>query len=239
MKTVLVTGASGAIGTAIAKAFSEKGHAVVLGAFKNFEKAENLKNEIIKNGGEAIAVSADIGTEEGTESLFSAAEKAFGKVDVLVNNAGVSHYGLFTDMQLSQWDLLIQTNLTSVFLCCRRALPNMIREKYGCIINIGSVWGEVGASCEAAYSASKAAVSGLTKALAKEEGPSNIRVNCIAPGLIRTKMNSHFSENELEEFENETALLRSGTAEEIASAAVFLLENEYVTGQVLNIDGGM
>ena len=152
---------------------------------------------------------------------------------MLVNNAGISWQGLFTDMTLSDWQRVMDVNLTSMFLCCRRALGPMIRRKAGCIINISSMWGQQGAACEAAYSASKAAVIGLTQALAREEGPSGIRVNCIAPGVIDTPMNGHLSPEDMEALRDDTPLMRIGSPKEVAKAAVFLWENSFVTGQTM------
>ena len=156
-----------------------------------------------------------------------------------MNSAGVAWKGLFTDMTLADWRWVVDGDLTSVFLCCRRALPAMIREKRGSIVNVSSMWGEVGASCEAAYSAAKAGVIGLTKALAKEEGPSGIRVNCLSPGVIDTPMNGDLTEADLAALREETPLGRTGTPEETAQAAAFLLEQEFITGQVLGVSGGM
>lgn len=234
-----MTGASGGIGSEIAESFAAAGYAVALGYNKNSEAAEKLRESIVKAGGSCIAVKGDTSSEAQVDEMFAQTEKLLGQVEVLVNCAGLSHFGLLTDMSLCQWDEIMQVNLTSVFLCCRRALPSMISEKDGCIINISSVWGESGASCEAAYSAAKAGVIGLTKALAREEGPCNIRVNCITPGLIDTKMNKRLSREEENDIIDEIPLGRSGLPEEVAHAALFLAENKYTTGAVLRVDGGM
>lgn len=239
MKTVFITGASGAIGGAAALAFARRGDRVALGWHSNRRAADALAEKIKAEGGIALCVQGDAGCPQDVQAMFSVVEQAYGTVDILVNSAGVSHYGLFTDMTLAQWETLLRTDLTSVFLCCQQALPGMLAKKSGCIINIGSVWGETGASCEAAYSAVKAAVSGLTKALAKEEGPSGIRVNCLAPGMVESSMNSRLSPEEMRAFCDDTMLQRAGRPEEIAKAAVFLAENEFITGQVLRIDGGL
>ena len=217
-KTVLVTGASGAIGRAIALAFAPKGYRVAVHYHTRREEALAAVEEIRGNGGWAEAFGADLTQEEQVIRLFDQAERALGKVGVLVNNAGVAWQG--------------------AFLCCRRALPGMIRERSGCIVNISSMWGQQGASCEAAYSAAKAGLIGLTKALAQEEGPSGVRVNCIAPGLIDTPMNGHLSPADLEALREETPLLRIGTPEDVAKAAVFLAESPFITGQVLGVNGG-
>ncbi len=237
-KTVLVTGASGAIGRAIALAFAPKGYRVAVHYHTRREEALAAVEEIRGNGGWAEAFGADLTQEEQVTRLFDQAERALGKIRVLVNNAGVAWQGLLTDMSLSEWRRVLDGDLTSAFLCCRRALPGMIRERSGCIVNISSMWGQQGASCEAAYSAAKAGLIGLTKALAQEEGPSGVRVNCIAPGLIDTPMNSHLSPADLEALREETPLLRIGTPEDVAEAAVFLAESPFITGQVLGVNGG-
>lgn len=239
MKTALITGASGGIGGAAALAFAKAGYRVVLACHTNRTKAETLLSEITASGGQGMVLQADLKKEADVLLLFEKAEAQFGFIDVLVNNAGISHYGLFTDMSLSDWQNLLAVNLTAAFLCSRRALIPMIREKTGCIINISSVWGQTGAACEAAYSATKAGLIGLTKALAQEEGPSGIRVNCIAPGLIETDMNAHLNADDLAAFCEEIPLTRAGTPHEVAHAALFLAQNPYITGQVLGINGGL
>ena len=239
MKSVLVTGASGGIGSAVALELARRGWSVALQYRSNREAAVRLEEEICRQGGMARAYGADLTDEAQVDALFSAAEKDFGFLEGLVNNAGVAWKGLFTDMSLSDWQGVMDADLTSVFLCCRRALPPMIRQKRGSIVNVSSMWGEVGASCEAAYSAAKAGVIGLTKALAKEEGPSGIRVNCLAPGVIDTPMNGDLSPEDLAALREETPLERIGTPEEAARAAAFLLEEEFLTGQVLGVNGGL
>lgn len=238
MKCALITGGSGGIGQALALAFAEKGYGVAINYFQNEAAAKKTAAAICREGGAALAVQADISREEEVEAMFARAEEELGFLEVLVNNSALSHRGLFTELSLAQWERLFAVNCTGVFLCSRRALPPMIREKRGCIINISSMWGQVGASCEAAYSATKAALIGLTKALAKEEGPSGIRVNCIAPGVIATKMNAGLSPEDLAALREETPLERLGTPEEVAQAALFLAENSFITGQVLGVNGG-
>ena len=206
---------------------------------RNQQAAQELEEEILKLGGNAKIYRADLKEEAQVEALFSAAEKDFGFLEGLVNNAGSAWKGLFTDMTLQDWQDVMDADLTSVFLCCRRALPAMIRQKRGSIVNVSSMWGQVGASCEAAYSAAKAGVIGLTKALAKEEGPSGVRVNCLAPGVIDTPMNGDLSPEDLDALREETPLERIGTPEETAKAAAFLLEQEFLTGQVLGLNGGL
>lgn len=238
MKNVLVSGASGGIGGATARAFAERGDSVALGYNKNEERVKKLSAEINQRG-RAIAVQADLTSEAEVERMFVEAESALGEIDVLVNCAGISHMALLADMTLTEWNNVMSANLTSVFLCCKRALPAMVRKKAGCIINISSIWGEVGASCEAAYSASKAGILGLSKALAKECGPSGIRINCISPGLIETEMNASLSQEDIRAFCAGLPLGRQGLPEEIAAAAVFLAESGYITGQNISVNGGI
>ena len=232
MKNALVTGASGGIGQAVARELARRD-------WKNEASARRLEEEILAQGGSARRYQADLTDPAQVEALFAAAEEDFGFLEGLVNNAGTAWKGLFTDMTLEDWRQVLDSDLTSVFLCCRRALPPMIRRKRGSIVNVSSMWGQVGASCEAAYSAAKAGVIGLTKALAKEEGPSGIRVNCLAPGVVRTPMNGDLSPEDLAALREETPLERIGSPEEIAQAAAFLLENTFVTGQVLGVNGGL
>lgn len=238
MKKVLITGASGGIGRAAALAFAQKRYAVALHYNTNEKAARATADEIIAGGGKAEIFRADIASEGEVNAMFDRAEQSLGCIDTLVNNAGADWKGLFTDMTLSDWERLMAVNCTGVFLCCRRALPQMIRNHSGSIVNVSSMWGEVGASCEAAYSASKAALIGLTKALAKEEGPSGVRVNCIAPGVIDTKMNGDLTEEDMAALCEETPLMRIGTPKEAADAIVFLAESEFITGQVLGVSGG-
>lgn len=239
MKNALVTGASGGIGQAVARELARRDWGVALHYWKNEASARRLEEEILAQGGSARRYQADLTDPAQVEALFAAAEEDFGFLEGLVNNAGTAWKGLFTDMTLEDWRQVLDSDLTSVFLCCRRALPPMIRRKRGSIVNVSSMWGQVGASCEAAYSAAKAGVIGLTKALAKEEGPSGIRVNCLAPGVVRTPMNGDLSPEDLAALREETPLERIGSPEEIAQAAAFLLENTFVTGQVLGVNGGL
>lgn len=239
-RCVLITGASGGIGSAMAKAFAENGNAVVLAYHNNADNALQVCNEIISSSGQAVAVQVDVSKTEEVENMFAKAEEAFGGVDVLVNNAGVSTQRLFTDISEQEWDDMFAVNVKGVFLCSKRALPRMIAKKAGNIINVSSMWGQVGASCESHYSATKAAVIGLTKALAKEEAPSGVRVNCIAPGAIETEMMKSFSREDKEALCEEIPLGRLGSPEEVANLAVFLASDKasYVTGQVFSPNGG-
>lgn len=241
MKTVVITGASRGIGAACARLFAREGWAVAVNYRNSREKAEALAAAICRERGVALAIPADIGNAADVERLFSTAEKELGTVEALINNAGIAQQKLFTDLTEEEWDKLFRVDVKGVFLCCRRALPAMIRRQKGCIVNISSMWGQVGASCEVHYSAAKAAVIGLTKALAKEAGPSGIRVNCIAPGVIQTEMNRHLSPEVLEELREETPLETLGTPEDVAKSALFLCspESSFITGQVLGVNGGM
>ena len=238
MKNVLITGASGGIGKAAALAFARQGYAVALHYHTGEASARETAEKIRNLGGKAEIFRADLAAEEEVEELFRQAEETFGSFSVLVNNAGVDWKGLLTDMTLSEWEKLFAVNCTGTFLCCRRALKKMVREHAGSIVNISSIWGESGASCEAAYSASKAAVIGLTKALAKEVGPAGVRVNCVSPGVIDTPMNGDLTEGDLSALKEETPLMRIGTPEEVADAILFLAEHPFITGQILGVNGG-
>lgn len=238
MKNALITGASGGIGKAVALEFARAGYGVALHCFSHPERARKTAEEIRALGGRAEVFIADITSEEQVHGLFDDAEKSLGFIDTLINNAGIAFKGLFTDMSTEDWNRVFSVNCTGVFLCCRRALVPMIREKRGSIVNISSMWGQRGASCEAAYSASKAAVIGLTQALALEEGPSGIRVNCVAPGLIDTPMNADLSCEDMSALKEETPLCRIGTPEEVARAVRLISENEFITGQTLGVNGG-
>lgn len=240
-KTVLITGASGGIGSAIAKKFAILGYNVAIHCNKNTEQAEKLCNEIRNNGKNAMVVSADVSSEAAVDSMFEKIESNFGGVDVLVNNAGISQIKMINDVTSDEWQKMFDVNTKSAFLCSKRAISHMVRSSWGRIINISSMWGIVGASCEVPYSASKSALIGFTKALAKELAPSGITVNCVAPGFIETKMNSHLSAEETAEFLSEIPVMRAGKPYEVANAVAFFANegSGYVTGQTLAVDGGM
>ncbi|MBR3996202.1 MAG: 3-oxoacyl-ACP reductase FabG [Clostridia bacterium] len=250
MKTILITGSSRGIGAEIARlAFLSGEYNVVINYNKSAAKAAALIKELeevalqnphIKYGG-IIAAGADVSRETDVNLLFEAAEKAFGSIDVLVNNAAVSSYSLLQDLTLEQWHNTMGVNLDSVFLCAKRVLPSMIRKKSGRIINISSIWGICGSSCEVHYSASKAAVIGFTKALAKEVGPSGITVNCVAPGVIDTEMNKNLTEDSLTALCEETPLGCIGKCEDIAKTVLFLAGDggNFITGQVISPNGGI
>ena len=242
MRTAVITGASGGIGTAIALAFAGEGCNVVLQYNKGKEKAEALAEKIQKEYGViALPVQADISSSQSVKSLFDKVEAKLSNVDVLVNNAGIAQQKLFTDITDEDWHRMIGTNLDGVFYCSREVLSRfMIKNHSGVILNISSMWGQVGASCEVHYSAAKAGVIGLTKALAKEVGLSNIRVNCIAPGVVMTDMMKSFDEQTINELKEETPLNMLGQPEDIAQTAVFLCSDKakFITGQVLGVNGG-
>ena len=239
--TVLITGASRGIGAAAARLFAEQGWDVALGYQTKKAEAEAFAAQLAALGVRAMAVGADVADAAQVDAMFAAVEGQLGPVDVLVNNAGIAQIGLFTDLTEEQWDRVMDVNCKGVYLCCRRALPAMIAAHRGSIINLSSMWGQVGASCEVAYSAAKAAVIGLTKALAKEVGPSGIRVNCVAPGVIATDMNAALTAEDIAALAEETPLCRIGTAEEAAQAILWLAgeKSAFVTGQVLAPNGGI
>ncbi|MBR2715258.1 MAG: SDR family oxidoreductase [Ruminococcus sp.] len=242
MKTALVTGASRGIGTACAIALSKMGYNIVLNYNKSEEKAENLANIITENYGvDVMCVKADVSDKTAVDEMVSKALEKFNCIDVLVNNAGVSSVKLFTDTTVDDWNEIISTNLTSVYNVTHAVLPSMLRNHSGNVVNIASMWGEVGASMEVAYSASKAGVIGLTKALAKEVAPSSIRVNCVSPGVIMTDMMSSFSDEDIKLIREDIPLDVLGTAKNVADAVAFLVSDkaQFITGQVLSVNGGM
>ena len=238
-KTVLVTGASRGIGKAIAIKFARKGYNVVISCIRNEDRLMQTKKEIENYQVPCLAYMGDMGDMDCCKELFAKIKKQFGGIDVLVNNAGVSYIGLLQDMSSEDWDKILHMNLTSVFNCCKLAIPYMVHQKQGKIINISSVWGVAGASCEAAYSATKGGINALTRALAKELGPSNIQVNAIACGAIDTEMNQWMEEDELIALVDEIPAGRLGKAEEVADLAYHLgYKESYLTGQIIGLDGG-
>lgn len=241
LKTAVITGASGGIGSAMALTFARAGYKTALCCNHSADKAEALAAAIRAEGGTAEVFSFDLAQERQVREAFQKIDSSFGTVDALINNAGVASQELLTDVTDDLFDRIVDTNLKGTFHCCRAVLPGMIHEKSGSILNISSMWGQVGGSCEVIYSASKAGIIGLTKALAKEVGPSGIRVNCIAPGVIDTAMNSMHSADTMAELADETPLQRIGTPEEVARAALFLSSDAaaFITGQVLGVNGGM
>lgn len=237
-KVVVVTGGSRGIGAQIVKTLANENYKVILNYNNSKEQAEKIQQELLEQGNEIEIIKADVSKREETEKLIQFAINKFNKIDVLINNAGISQEGLFTDVTEKEWQKIINTNLNSVFYCNQQALKYMIQEQQGCIINISSIWGETGASCEVAYSTTKAAINGMTKALAKEVGPSNIRVNAIAPGIIDTDMNRNLTNEELEQIKEQIPLNKIGKALDIAKCVKWLIEDEYTTGQIISINGG-
>lgn len=239
--TVLVTGASGGIGEAIAKRFAEDGHRVVIHYNTHKAKAEAMLAGFTAAHLSAMIVQADVTDPVSVNAMLYAVGEKFGAVDVLVNNAGTAlPQQLLTDCTLSDWDRSFHVNCRGMFLCTKAVLPGMIENKWGSIVNISSEWGITGGSCEAPYSAAKAAVIGFTKSLAKEVAPSGIRVNCVAPGFILTEMNAHLSMQDVENIRQNTPLEALGAPGDVAHAVHFLaLETaQFITGQVLSVDGG-
>lgn len=239
-KTVLVTGASRGIGKSTALYFAAKGYHVFLNCCTSVSDLNKVKHTIETTyHGSCDIVLGNVGNPEETDRIFRRIYSTCSYLDVLINNAGVSYIGLLTDMSNSEWEHIIQTNLSSVFYCCRHAIPPMVARKSGKIINVSSMWGTSGASCEAAYSASKAGVNGLTKALAKELAPSNIQVNAVACGAIDTEMNQWLEEDELIHLVEEIPAGRLGQAEEVADFVYHLgYKGTYLTGQIISMDGG-
>lgn len=238
-KTVLITGASRGIGRACALRFARAGYFVFLNCKHSLAELQILKEELLQEGHSCEMVPGDVGNPADVAEIFLTIQKTCGGLDVLVNNAGISHIGLLMDMTDTEWDRILQSNLSSAFYCSRAAIPYMVSKKQGKIINISSMWGRVGASCEAAYSATKAGLNGLTMALAKELAPSNIQVNAIACGVIDTVMNAGFSEEERLALMEEVPAGRFGEPEEVAELVCNLAERHpYLTGQIIGLDGG-
>lgn len=239
--TVLVTGSSRGIGRAIAERFARDGHRVAIHCHVRRAEADALKAALQQEHLSVMAVQGDVSKEAEVARMLEEIRAYFGPVDVLVNNAGIAlPQQLLTDCTAADWDRLFAVNVRGAFLCCRGVLPDMVRKKRGSIVNLSSMWGVTGGSCEVPYSASKAALIGLTKALAREVAPSGIRVNCVAPGFVPTGMNAHLSPETVEGIREETPLLTLGTPEDVAAAVCFLAceDARFLTGQVLCCDGG-
>ncbi len=240
MKTVLITGAAKGIGKATALTFAKEGYSVGINYNTSLFEAEGLKKQLIDLGVDAEIFQADVSNPASAKALAESFIKRFGHIDVLINNAGISSVKPINEVQIQEWDTIISTNLSSAFYLTKALLPYFIDAKNGSIINIASIWGEFGASCEVAYSASKAGLIGFTKALSKELGPSGIRVNSISPGFIDTDMNSNISEEDKNNFKQNLAIERIGVPEEIANVATFLASDKakYITGQNISVNGG-
>ena len=241
MKYALITGASGGIGAATARAFAQAGYGVAIHAHRNVDKLHALSQELSALSVPVLEVCADLSDPVQAKTMVDNVLEKFCQLDILVCCSGLSHVGLVTDIDPQQWKTLFGVNVDGMHYCCQAVLPHMVHRKEGCILTISSMWGQVGASCEVAYSATKGAVIAYTKALAQEVGPSNIRVNCIAPGVIATEMNAHLSPEDLDALADETPLGRIGTPEECAACALFLASEgaSFVTGQVLAPNGGL
>ena len=236
-RTVLISGGDRGIGAAAARAFYRAGYRVAILYHCNAEAADALQKELPG----VTAVQCDVASRASCELAFRAAEQALGRVDVLVSNAGIAQQKLFTDIAPDEWQRMLDVNLTGAFNLCQLALPGMIRRKAGRILTVSSMWGQTGGSCEVHYSAAKAGLIGLTKALAKEEGPSGITVNCVAPGVIETDMMAAFTAEDKAALAEETPVGRLGSADEVAALLVFLADEGagYITGQVFGVNGGL
>lgn len=241
MKYALITGASGGIGAATARAFAQAGYGVAIHAHRSVDKLHALAQELSALSVPVLEVCADLSDPVQAKNMVDNVLEKFCQLDILVCCSGLSHVGLVTDIDPQQWKTLFGVNVDGMHYCCQAVLPHMVHRKEGCILTVSSMWGQVGASCEVAYSATKGAVIAYTKALAQEVGPSNIRVNCIAPGVIATEMNAHLSPEDLDALADETPLGRIGTPEECAACALFLASEgaSFVTGQVLAPNGGL
>ena len=240
MKTALITGGSRGIGQACVLAFAQAGWQVAWCYRKEKDQSLALEQELKNRGLSGLGIAADVADSGQVEALFSQIEQALGPVDALVCNAGVAYQGLLSDMTDEDWRRVMGVDLDGVFYCCRRAIPSMVRRQKGSILTISSMWGLTGGSCEAAYSAAKAGVIGLTKALAKELGPSGVRVNCIAPGVIDTEMNGNLTPEVMAQLREETPLGTIGTPKQVADLALYLAGEgaSFLTGQVISPNGG-
>jgi 3-oxoacyl-[acyl-carrier protein] reductase len=235
MKTAIITGGTRGIGKAIVYELIKKDFNIVL----NYKNSDSLAGEIKQDLGARVEIyKADISKRSEVQELIKYTLEKFGNIDVLINNAGISQEKMFIDLTDEDWNNMIQTNLTSAFYTIQEVLPTMIHNKSGCIINISSIWGLVGASCEVHYSVSKAGIDALTKSLAKELGPSNIRVNSVAPGIIATDMISCYTDEELENIKNQIPLEKIGKPEDISKCVAWLVEDDYTTGQIISPNGG-
>lgn len=231
---ILVTGASRGIGREISKSLANQGNKVIANFNKSLEQAQNLQEE-----NQNIEIyKADVSIRQEVKQMVQDIINKYGKIDVLINNAGICESKIFTDVTDENWQKIINTNLYSAFCTTQEVVPNMIYNKKGCIINISSIWGMVGASCETIYSITKAGMDAMTKSLAKELGPSNIRVNSIAPGIIDTDMNKNFSQEEINQIKQEIPLQQIGKSLDIAKCVQWLIDDKYTTGQIISINGG-
>ena len=240
-KAVLVTGASRGIGKAVAERFAREGYAVALHYNTGKVEAEATVQKLTSAGYTAMAVQADVRDSAQVQQMVDTVSHALGNIGILINNAGIAQQKLFTDITDEEWHNMFAVHVDGTFYCTRAVLPVMIRQKQGCIVNISSMWGQVGGSCEVHYSAAKGAIQAMTKALAKEVGPSGVRVNCVAPGVIQTEMNKLLDAETLEALREDTPLEMLGTAEHVADLVYFLCSEQatFITGQIMGINGGM
>ena len=237
-KVILITGGSKGIGEEIVKTLAMEGNIVILNYNTSELRAIQIQNELLKLGKKIDIYQADVSKREEVKKMVSFCIEKYGKIDVLINNAGISQIKLFQDITDEDWNFMLKTNLTSSFYTIQETIIYMISRKEGCIINISSIWGVTGAACEVHYSVSKAGLDAMTKSLAKELGPSNIRVNSIAPGIINTDMNKNFNEDEIKAIEDEIPLGKIGKTKDVSRCVKWLIEDEYTTGQIISINGG-
>ena len=237
-KVIIVTGASRGIGREISRELAKKGYIIIANYNKSEKQILELKEKLEKEKIKIDIFKADVSKRKETQQLVKYAIKKYGKIDVLINNAGISQIKEFTQITDEDWNNMININLNSVFYMTQEVCKNMIHNKNGCIINMSSIWGQIGASCESHYSVSKAGIDAITKSLAKELGPSNIRVNSIAPGIIDTDMNKNLSSEDLKSIKEEIPLEKIGKAKDIEKCIEWLIEDEYTTGQIISINGG-
>lgn len=238
MKTVLITGAAKGIGAAIAEELAGEGYQVIINYKTSEQKAKELQEKLTNKGQNVEIYKADITKKVEVEEMVQTIIKKYGKIDVLINNAGISQIKPFADIEEEDWDNMINNNLKSVYLVTKQVINNMIQNQEGNIINISSIWGITGGSCEVHYSTAKAGIIGMTKALAKEMALSNIKVNAIAPGIIETDMNSELTQEDVKALEQEIPLGKIGSPKDIAKTVQWLIQTPYITGQVIRIDGG-
>lgn len=238
MKTALITGGTKGIGKAVAREFLQQGYEVIINYCHDEESALATQSEFNAEGYCPVLMRADVSDETQVKEMFKEVFRIYERLDVLVNNAGISRVQVIQDTTLADWEQIFGVNMRGAFLCSKEAVDAMIVVGGGSIINVASIWGEVGASCEVAYSASKGALIAFTKALSKELAPSFVRVNCVSPGVIDTEMNAHLTEIEMMDLISQIPLGRLGTGEDVAKACLYLAENGYVTGEILSVGGG-